>query len=333
MSSDQATVATDVKYIGIQYARAAAALVVVIYHACERAGLGFEQGSRGVDLFFVISGFIMWSVTGRTAQRPFKFLLNRVKRIVPLYWIATGIVILAAYLNVVSDDIAPASILRSLLFIPYIAEGSDHIWPILSVGWTLNYEMFFYVVFAAFLFAPRAVRFWGLTITLAGLVIAGALAPKADAIWSTYTSGRMIQFLAGVWIAETVRRDIIVPPALSLPLIFLGVLGLYLIPFNGNHLIPVACAAAAGGVIAGVVSIDVRRRVPDYGSLRILGDASYSIYLFHGLALAVATMTAASIGLPAWMTVIPGTAAGVVAGLAAYKLVEQPIGKLVSSRR
>ena len=77
----------------IQYLRGFAAFGVLIYHAAERAGGAFGLGAAGVDVFFVISGFIMWVVTCKRSPSPQEFLLKRVQRIVPLYW---GLTLLVA---------------------------------------------------------------------------------------------------------------------------------------------------------------------------------------------------------------------------------------------
>src|SRR5690606_27058234 len=76
---------------GIQYLRAVAALGVVVFHAAERSGTHFAIGAAGVDVFFVISGFIMWVITSQRAPSPAAFLRDRIERIAPLYWIATGV--------------------------------------------------------------------------------------------------------------------------------------------------------------------------------------------------------------------------------------------------
>lgn len=72
------------RLFGLQYLRALAACSVVAYHSADRAGLSFAAGEAGVDLFFVLSGFLMWAITDATS-RPARFLADRAKRIVPSY--------------------------------------------------------------------------------------------------------------------------------------------------------------------------------------------------------------------------------------------------------
>src|SRR5690606_15242718 len=81
---------------GIQYLRAFAALAVVVFHAAERTGLHFAIGAAGVDVFFVVSGFIMMAISDRRPMQPVAFLRDRLLRIAPSYWIVTSIMIIGA---------------------------------------------------------------------------------------------------------------------------------------------------------------------------------------------------------------------------------------------
>ena len=153
--------------ISIQILRALAALLVVFHHARYQIrdfeaffyGGIWQSGQAGVDIFFVISGFIMWVTTHDRRTTPLQFLTNRIVRIVPLYWLLT-LTVAAACLIAPSlfrgVVLAPEHVVKSLFFIPDFYPGMPtHIWPLLLPGWTLNYEMIFYVVFAVALLLPR----------------------------------------------------------------------------------------------------------------------------------------------------------------------------------
>ena len=153
--------------VSIQYLRAVAALLVVFYHTIyqikEYQGL-FESGiwrfgASGVDIFFVISGFIMWVTAAARPTRPLAFMRNRIVRIVPMYWIVTlGLFTLSSILPnaIMIVDTTPGHLARSLLFIPHPDPAQpERLWPLLLTGWTLNYEMFFYSIFACALLLPR----------------------------------------------------------------------------------------------------------------------------------------------------------------------------------
>ena len=130
-----------------------AALLVVFVHLDEllpRLGLPLFGGA-GVDIFFVISGFIMVHTTmDRDDVTPWSFMAGRISRIVPAYWVATfavfGIALVAPSL-LRTPHLPVGELLQSLAFIPFVKD-SGLTQPLLFVGWTLNYERFFYLVFA-----------------------------------------------------------------------------------------------------------------------------------------------------------------------------------------
>src|SRR6185437_14170487 len=131
----------------IQALRAIAALLVVFVHlAVPVAALGVAPfGAGGVDLFFVISGFIMvYTTVGRPISGA-EFLGRRIVRIVPLYWLLTLAVFGIALIAPTLLQFTTASwgqLLKSLFFIPF-AKANGDVQPVLFLGWTLNYEMFF----------------------------------------------------------------------------------------------------------------------------------------------------------------------------------------------
>lgn len=142
----------------VQYLRAVAALAVFYFHFCVVKDGPYTSdpppiekiGSAGVDLFFVISGFIMAMLVWNAPTTFSRFMFARFVRIVPLYWSATILVFAIALIApslLGSTTADPVQLLHSLLFIPY-GIGTQSTTPILVVGWTLNYEMFFYVLVA-----------------------------------------------------------------------------------------------------------------------------------------------------------------------------------------
>ena len=157
----------------IQILRAVAALAVVVMHIgielryWAKATLTWtEAGNAGVDLFFVISGFIMvfiaWDRFGSRGA-PVDFFVRRLIRIVPLYWlVTTGYVLANSY---------PASrIITSYLFVLDFSANAAPL-PVVLQGWTLNYEMFFYLVLALALFLPRLIAISCVSALLAALVL------------------------------------------------------------------------------------------------------------------------------------------------------------------
>jgi exopolysaccharide production protein ExoZ len=142
----------------IQLLRGLAALAVAFYHAGYVIPGTMHTDFLGVSVFFVISGFIMTHITRVSADQ---FLLHRLIRIVPLYWLGTAcyaamVVVIYPLIGKQTDDIVTtATLLPDLLFIPRLDSGGAVIFPILGVGWTLNLEMYFYLLFAGALYISR----------------------------------------------------------------------------------------------------------------------------------------------------------------------------------
>jgi peptidoglycan/LPS O-acetylase OafA/YrhL len=200
------------KLHSLQALRAVAALLVVIDHALleisdnQPGGLithvAWTLGSAGVYVFFVISGFILvhisWGSFGRPSSAT-NFLRRRITRIVPLYWLAT--IAAFAYHKVSATHGASDSwpeLVRSLAFIPYC--GGDGSWdPVLPQGWSLNYEMMFYAIFALGLSFPRKIALPAVGITLGAFVVIQPLLPNETLAY--LSSPIVLWFLLGMGLA------------------------------------------------------------------------------------------------------------------------------------
>jgi exopolysaccharide production protein ExoZ len=298
--------------LSIQYLRALAALAVVAFHS-ERAA---PLGQAGVDVFFVISGFIMWMVTTKPVG-PGEFLWHRLVRIVPLYWIAT--LIMAAH-----QHAEPLDIIQSLLFWPY-HDAHGQLWPILVQGWTLNFEMLFYLLFAATLLMPRRARLPALTAALCGLSAIGLLLQPQDAALHSYTSPLLIEFLAGVCISALVQRGMVPTLRMAVAMLAMGAVGFML---SLGDYTPELWRFLVWGipgalVVWGAVSVELRVGLPAIKPLKLLGDSSYSIYLFHPFVLKTVARPLASFAavIPVAGVMLAGAGIGVVA----YYVLERPI--------
>ena len=169
--------------LAIQYLRGIAALMVVVVHIpVQLSRMGFngdwpEFLNIGVDIFFVISGFIMWTTTFDGRVGVAQFLSRRLVRIAPLYWALTSItvlVMLAAPTLVQSGKLDLQHVITSYLFVASQHPVTQLMEPILVPGWTLNYEMFFYVVFALCLplrAGFRAMAVMAILVTLVALQV------------------------------------------------------------------------------------------------------------------------------------------------------------------
>jgi exopolysaccharide production protein ExoZ len=299
-------------FLSIQYLRALAALAVVAFHS-ERA---FPLGQAGVDIFFVISGFIMWMVTTKSTG-PGVFLWHRLIRILPMYWVAT--LLMAAH-----QRAAPIDVLRSLLFWPY-RDVHGQLWPVLVQGWTLNFEMFFYVVFAITLVMPWRIRLTALTGMLVILSAIGLRDQPQGAALHTYTSPLLIEFLAGVWVSALVQHRMVPGVRLAFALTALGVIGflLSLGDYTPELWRFVVWGIPSTLIVLGAVSIETHVGMPSIRPFKLLGDSSYSIYLFHPFVVKTVARPLAQFVWP--IPVAAVILAGGLIGIVAYYLLERPV--------
>jgi peptidoglycan/LPS O-acetylase OafA/YrhL len=178
----------------LQSLRAIAAWLVILDHAIlevipsgrseTMAQIAWTLGDIGVYLFFTISGFIMVQISWNKFASPHasaQFLRRRIVRIVPLYWLATFLALAYHRVSVTHGENASwPELIQSLAFIPYLDEAMQ--WrPILPQGWTLSYEMMFYVIFAFALAYSRRIGLMLMVATLVALSGFGLLLPSGIA--------------------------------------------------------------------------------------------------------------------------------------------------------
>jgi exopolysaccharide production protein ExoZ len=315
--------------ISVQALRALAAWTVVCHHFMQiffdfksRGPVGqffIDKGAVGVDIFFVISGLVIFLSTESKPLPPARFLLYRLFRIVPAYWLYT---LLMALLVVFAQPLLPdqsvdwGHLLLSLLFIPTENPGGYGFYPTLNVGWTLNYEILFYVLFAWALLFRLQVR----------LMVVAALLFAVSQAWTGfgwisefYRSDIVYEFLLGIGIGMLYRRGWI-GAGLWLPLaaIVAALLAIY-------NLAPAPRLLNWGGPSAVLVMacISLERYVERSRVLKLLGDCSYSVYLMHVLVLSAGGYLARRHGInPYLMFVVCALAIGVGSWLS-YEWVEK----------
>jgi peptidoglycan/LPS O-acetylase OafA/YrhL len=297
------------------------------------------SGRAGVDLFFVVSGFIMVTVTagaGRGLRSAGDFLYHRATRIYPVYWFYTAVLIgLHALIPAAFDPARwnSVSIARSLLLLPQ--QGL----PVLVVGWTMVHEIYFYLVFALFLLAPERGRPWLLGAWLAALVALPAMFPgfaaaKTAPAFELITHPLTVEFIAGAAIGVLVRRGLFVPgrTVFAAGALLLLVCHAGLAPQDGawpegwSRVLFFGVPAAL--LLYGAVSMEFAggRLLPR--ALGTIGDASYSIYLvqiFPLLALGRAWSLVRVPGLADNAVALALTGCAIVAaGLLSYRMLERP---------
>ena len=332
----------------IQALRAIAAMLVVVAHfqplltqahpALRWVGLG----RAGVDLFFVISGFIMVYTTARDPVGPKTFAMRRLQRIVPLYWavtLALFALALAAPSLLGASRPDPVWLLKSLLFIPF-DKGDGTANPLVPVGWTLNYEMFFYAVFALALFLrPGRGRYLAVVAAIGALGLVGMAANFPQLHLQFYTRPILLEFAAGVLIGVAfehlprVGRGPAAAGALALAAVMLVVLTASGLAAGDERLrVAIALLGAVGLVLVALVlergGVAVRSRV-----VLELGHASYAIYLIHMfvsqaliLALRFGGLAGPAVSL---LAAVLGIVACALAGVAAHHLFERPVDRTI----
>ncbi len=318
---------------GIQYLRAAAALAVVVFHAAERNDLHFAIGAAGVDVFFVVSGFIMTAISDQRPMAPVAFLRDRLLRIAPSYWIVTGIMVFGALVGLFPNlRLDLGHVVGSFLFVPVPSPNGGHLWPVLVQGWTLNYEMFFYLLFAASLLLRPRLRLPFLLAILAIIVAAGILLPAENPRARFYTEPLVLEFAAGALLAKLRTRGYLPPPPVGSLLACVSIAGFAAVHFLKLEFDALTCGPLATALVAGVLSIESGGRLPRIPGATYLGDASYSIYLWHTLAISVVMKAGAAAGIPALAIAAVGVIAGIIVGAMAYECVEKPLRSLVKGR-
>jgi peptidoglycan/LPS O-acetylase OafA/YrhL len=292
--------AQAIKLFAIQYLRAAAAIGVVLAHGSTsllgngQALIPLEAGGKGVDLFFVISGFIMFYTTDTRPISAAEFYRRRIARVVPLYFILSTVGFLLAFalphaFNTMTSQ--PLDYLRSILFVPFYNARTRNFHPEIGQGWTLNYEMFFYLVFGPCLALTRRWRIVPCLVLFCALSLAGAVLHPAGPLLSTYTDDRLLEFVLGMFVGYFLRQPI--APSWRTPAVWalasLACACVLLQIAAPAVTLPrlLATGLPATAIVAVALWLELRGRIPKLPWLLLLGDASYSLYLSHTFALAL----------------------------------------------
>jgi exopolysaccharide production protein ExoZ len=316
---------------GVQYLRAVAAIAVVLFHAAERTGFHFAIGAAGVDVFFVISGFIMWIISDRGDVAPGRFLAGRIARVAPTYWLATTVMIFGALAGLFPNlQLSVGHVLGSIFFVPTRSPSTGEIWPLLVQGWTLNYEMFFYAVFALALLLPRRRQLPVVAATFLILVAIGMVLQTDNPLLATYTRPVILEFVAGMVLGRLWTAGRIPGPRIGAAFVALSIAGFAAIHVLGLPFDEWTCGPLAIALVLGVLSLEAEAPVRPLPLPAFLGDASYSIYLWHTFPISVVATAAARLDFAPPATFALASVLGIIAGAAAYLLVERP---LLAARR
>src|SRR5271165_4197266 len=308
----------------VQVLRAVAALSVAFLHITQQAGVFVGRPGEpaygwlrplpwdaGVDVFFVISGFVMvWSSMRLFGRRDAArlFLGRRIARIVPLYWAMTSLLVAVALVSphAISDGLESIRyVVASYLFIP-VQRPDGFIQPVFRLGWTLNYEMLFYAIFALFIRLQARVAVPWVVATIVVLAGIGRVLRPASPALAFWTDSIVLEFAFGVLLATLALSGARLTPAPRLLLVF---------------------AALALLVVSDrLPELPIRSRWTEFWVL--LGDASYALYLVHPFPMRAFEIVWLRLGWTGPAAVLAYIASAVVATIVAafalHRWLERP---------
>jgi exopolysaccharide production protein ExoZ len=340
------------KIQNIQGLRGIAVMLVCLFHLItveeKYGGVNtilphfLEIGMVGVDLFFVISGFVMVLVTQNQFQSTkgvLKFLYHRSSRIYPLYWVYSFMVLII-YLNkpawVNSAQGNQVDIISSFLLLP------SHLLPLVMVGCTLIYEMYFYIIYSIILyFSPQKkltywLLLWALIITIVNLTNKVST-PWTKVIFSPLT----IEFILGCFIAMIYKKHPLKNLSAIILLILISITGLvsgfYWHQSSTGHLYPanwyrvIIMGVPSVIIVYCLVSAELKSKLT-HKWINYIGDISYSTYLSHVLTFNVLGRVWAYLAkdnlIDNYIMIPTIIVVTILVGSISYKFIEQPLLKL-----
>ena len=335
----------------IQVLRFIAAMLVTAYHAAHFTDQNivalppalmqfFVSGASGVHIFFVISGFIMvWTSHEKFGSPNYvgEFLKRRFVRIFPIYWVLGTLNVPLMLGFGLAPPLTPATAAGAALLLPGYAT------QLIFVGWTLSYEVLFYLAFGAFVGLRERYAVLGFSLAFMGLMASRLLLNTDSAFVDVITNSLLLEFLFGAWIAWAVVNGIRLSRFWSLLVLIAGLVGFGIVGTIGHDAVPTAIGwgIPSALVVSGVVLLEQQKALPKpFLSLSHLGDSSYSLYLLHAMLIPPATLLLARVVQPSLavalvlIVVITGGCIG-LAHLVYHRLEKTLIGvtrRLISPR-
>jgi exopolysaccharide production protein ExoZ len=289
----------NIKLQNLQILRGISAILVCCFHArtflngdIQFGEILFVKGSIGVPIFFILSGFIMVYTTKELSKNTFEnvkdFFIKRIIRVVPLYYFCTILFLFITEIRTFIDD-GFIRVLKVFLFIPI---GKM---PPLYVGWTLNFEMFFYLLFGISLIFNKR-RYFFLYFIFLILIFILPLSINRPIVLNSYkgqqvktyldliTNPLLLQFLLGVFLGNTVTKLQLNTTKLQF-LVTFSILVFILYYFNFYSFFQ-SDLIICGLLVFSVILLDQSKiKFSSPRALIYLGDISYSIYLVHPIMI------------------------------------------------
>lgn len=324
----------------VQYLRGIAALMVLVHHVYRTMLMnrGYLPGwlhdavstsfSGGVDIFFVISGFVIYLSIIERPKSPLQFVIDRLARIVPAYWFYSGVF---ALILIYYPWTHPSSVfetihfIKSLFFIPSPNPSGMNVFPTLIVGWTLNFEMAFYFVLAVSLLAGTKYLHYSVLILMLAINI---VAPKFAAT-EFYGTTRIYEFVLGVLIARLYllnNKNFKITTSVSVLVLLLSFYVLLFI--HGDTFI-------TNGIPSALIvfsTICLNNKIGNIEFLDKMGESSYSLYLSHKIFICLAIVICKSNGYEFEVMVIPVILFSLAFSFSTYKYIEVNTSKIIKGK-
>lgn len=346
----------------IQYLRFLAAFLVIYAHA-NLAVYGITPqitnlGGVGVDIFFIISGFIMpYIIYGGLYKdgmvpklTPIGFIKRRITRIWPLYLVATVVVVFISWL------VSSGAISQPTADFAYIFNGSrlDASWifktmtfmnfdrpPILGIGWTLQFEFLFYFLLAGLLILgikkANSLEFFAI-FALVLFAAGSAITHGESRVLVTLSSQMFIEFILGMYLYRMYSSGCVLPKWLA----WIGIISFFpLFAFTNSGVFAYNdySRLLTWGVPAFVIvwsALSLEGHIPHSRIFLLLGDSSYSLYLSHGISAPIFLFAWTKLGLDKTVSIIPYVVIYYfycqAIALACYKLIEKPVNGWIKKK-
>jgi len=277
----------------IQFLRFVAATLVVMFHTTVALHkylggdllLSFVNnatfGASGVHIFFVISGFIMVYTSFRTKNddfRPATFAFRRLTRIYPIYFIYAIFYLYFYSAFATGKNLSTGQLLGSLLLLP----GYSSL--IIGPGWTLSYEVYFYLCFGIAMLLGLTRGLVVLTAFFGAAIAAGVVFSKSNQMFGVFTNSLLIEFLFGAWIGHAVVSKVRLSNHIA-NLLLLAAFSIFSAGITlGYSRLPslLTWGVPSAMLVAGLIVRESNGSVPSpIKRFAFLGDSSYSLYLLH----------------------------------------------------
>ena len=350
------------KLNNLQILRFVAASMVLFSHVQHQAAKLFVEDTSfvpfepvywagGVDIFFVISGFIMYYIASEqfgVAGAPREFLLKRLARIAPPYWFFTMLMVLATFIfanHISHPDFNVSLLVSSLFFVPKL-NNYGMFYPVLMLGWTLNFEFFFYLVFSVSLLLSRRIGIVFIAVFMCFVVSLQYLFHLGSSPFAFYSNSIVFEFLFGIALAILFRKGWRLPAVLGWVIVVFAIISMVVLQGLGisNHFWEYRflwMGLPALVLCAGFVLIGGRKgKSPSclVLCLSFFGDASYSLYLSHPFSLNFISLlwVKFDLALP-WLYVAASCVISLACAIVVYFFIEMPMvgffARLLSRRR